>query len=325
MMGSISFPNLGIHLKNVGQSFSVFGFEIAFYGMVIGIGVIAGILMAVYEAKRTKQNPDTYYDLAIYAVIFSVIGARLYYVIFSWDSYKDDLLSVFNLRQGGLAIYGAVIAAVITVFVFCKIKKLSFWQMVDTAGLGLILGQIIGRWGNFFNREAFGEYTDGLFAMRLPADAVRYSDVTEKMWEHVEMIDGIRYIQVHPTFLYESLWNLAVLGLLLWYRRRKKFEGEIFLMYLFGYGVGRFWIEGLRTDQLLIGHTQIAVSQVLAAVLVVVSAALIVLVRLEKIKMPFSRAIEVEPEVAEAEDAEEAEAEKQAAEDAEELGSEDTI
>ncbi len=301
MTRSISFPNLGIHLKNVGQSFSVFGFEIAFYGMIIGIGVIAGILMAVHEAKRTKQNPDNYYDLAIYAVIFSVIGARLYYVIFSWDSYKDDLLSIFKLRQGGLAIYGAVIAAVITVFVYCKIKKLSFWQMTDTACLGLILGQAIGRWGNFFNREAFGEYTDGLLAMRLPVDAVRYSDVTEKMWEHVELLGSIRYIQVHPTFLYESLWNLAVLGLLLWYRRRKKFEGEIFLMYLFGYGVGRFWIEGLRTDQLLIGHTQIAVSQVLAAVLVVVSATLIVLVRLGKIRLSFSKVVTVIPENVEAE------------------------
>lgn len=304
MTRSISFPNLGIHLKNVGQSFSVFGFEIAFYGMIIGIGVIAGILMAVYEAKRTKQNPDTYYDLAIYAVIFSVIGARLYYVIFSWDSYKDDLLSIFNLRQGGLAIYGAVIAAVITVLVFCKIKKLSFWQMVDTACLGLILGQIIGRWGNFFNREAFGEYTDSLLAMRLPVDAVRYSDITEKMWEHAEMIDGIQYIQVHPTFLYESLWNLAVLGLIFWWRKRKKFEGEIFLMYLFGYGVGRFWIEGLRTDQLLIGHTQIAVSQVLAAVLVVISAALIVLVRLNKIKLPFMK-MDVVVQEKQAEDASE--------------------
>ena len=279
MTRSISFPNLGIHLENVGQSISVFGFEIAYYGMIIGLGVIAGILMAVHEAKRTKQDPDTYYDLAMYAVVLSVIGARIYYVIFSWDSYKDDLLSIFNIRQGGLAIYGGVITAIIVVFVFARVKKLSFGQMTDTAGLGLILGQIIGRWGNFFNREAFGEYTDNLLAMRLPLDAVRSSDVTELMREHMEVIDGISYIQMHPTFLYESLWNLAVLvGLLLW-RKHKKFQGEIFLLYLLGYGVGRFWIEGLRTDQLLIPGMELPVSQVLAVVLVVVSTFTIVLLR----------------------------------------------
>lgn len=276
MTRSIDFPNLGIHLKNVGQSINVFGLEIAFYGIIIGLGVMAGILMAVREAKRTGQNPEIYYDLAIYAVVFSVIGARLYYVIFSWDQYKDNLLSIINIREGGLAIYGAVIAAVTTVGVYCKVKKLSFWKMVDTAVLGLILGQIIGRWGNFFNREAFGEYTDNLLAMRLPLDAVRSSDVTELMREHIEMIDGVSFIQVHPTFLYESLWNLGVLTLLLWFRKYKKFEGEVFLMYLFGYGVGRFWVESLRTDQLLIPGTGIAVSQVLAAVLVVVSTGIII-------------------------------------------------
>lgn len=279
MTTTISFPNLGIYLKNVGQSISVFGFEIAYYGMIIGLGVIAGILMAVHEAKRTKQDPDTYYDLAMYAVVLSVIGARIYYVIFSWDSYKDDLLSIFNIREGGLAIYGGVITAVLVVYVFSRIKKLSFWQMTDTAVLGLILGQIIGRWGNFFNREAFGEYTDNLLAMRLPLDAVRSSDVTELMREHIEVLDGISYIQVHPTFLYESLWNLAVLtGLLLW-RKHKKFQGEIFLLYLLGYGVGRFWIEGLRTDQLLIPGIGLPVSQVLAAVLVVVSIITIIILR----------------------------------------------
>lgn len=275
MTESIGFPNLGIELEHVGQHISVFGFEIAYYGIIIGLGILAGILVAAAEAKRTKQNPETYYDLAIYAVICSIIGARIYYVVFSWDLYKDDLLSVFNLREGGLAIYGGVIAAMITVYVFSRVKKISFGLLVDTAGLGLILGQIIGRWGNFFNREAFGEYTNNLFAMRLPVDAVRASDITEKMREHIQVIDGIEFIQVHPTFLYESVWNLGVLVILLLWRKHKKFNGEIFLMYLFGYGVGRFWIEGLRTDQLqFLGG--IAVSQVLAAVLVIVSAVLII-------------------------------------------------
>lgn len=278
MTESINFPNLGIYLEHVGQKISIFGFDIAYYGMIIGIGILAGVLMAVKEAKRTKQNPETYYDLALYAVIFSIIGARLYYVAFSWDLYKDDLLSILNLREGGLAIYGGVIAAMITVFVFSRRRKISFGLLVDTAGLGLILGQIIGRWGNFFNREAFGEYTNNLFAMQLPIDTVRASDITEKMREHIEVINGIEFIQVHPTFLYESVWNIGVLIILLLWRKHKKFNGEIFLMYLFGYGVGRFWIEGLRTDQLQF-FNGVAVSQVLAAVLVVVSAVLLVVGR----------------------------------------------
>ena len=279
MTKSIAFPNLGIYLENVGKSFDILGFELAFYGITIGIGVIAGILMAEYEAKRTGQNPDTYYELASIAVVLSVIGARIYYVIFAWDQYKDDIWSVFNIREGGVAIYGGVLAAIATVFVFSKVKKLSYGQLMDTAGLGLILGQIIGRWGNFFNREAFGEYTNNLLAMRLPLDAVRKSDVTELMREHLEVIEGIEYIQVHPTFLYESLWNLGVLMFLLFWRKHKKFQGEIFFMYLLGYGIGRFWSEGLRTDQLILFGTGLAVSQMLALAMVIISSITIYLFR----------------------------------------------
>ena len=284
MTMNINFPNLGIYLENVGKSVSVFGFEIAFYGITIGIGVIAGILMAAHEAKKTGQNPDTYYDLATYAVILSVLGARVYYVIFSWEDYKDNLWSIFNIREGGLAIYGGVLTAIATVFVFSKVKKLSFGQLVDTAGLGLILGQIIGRWGNFFNREAFGEYTNNLLAMQIPVNAVRKSDITELMLEHAEVIDGVQYIQVHPTFLYESLWNLGVLCFLLLWRKHKKFEGEIFLMYLLGYGVGRFWIESLRTDQLILFGTGLAVSQMLALVMVLFSGITIYIMRKRVVK-----------------------------------------
>ena len=175
---SIRFPHLGIYLEHVGKNFTVFGISIAYYGVIIAVGMLAGILLATYEAKRTGQNPDDYFDLAIIAIICSVIGARLYYVIFSWDLYKDNLWSILNLRQGGLAIYGGVIAAIITAVVFAKVKGLSFPRLADTAGLGLILGQIIGRWGNFFNREAFGGYTDGLLAMQLPVSAVRDSDIS---------------------------------------------------------------------------------------------------------------------------------------------------
>ena len=276
MTRTIDFPHLGIHLSSVGNHITVFGFDIAYYGMIIGAGILAGIFMAVYEAKRTGQKEEDYYDLSICAVIISIIGARAYYVIFSWDMYKDDLLSIFNLRQGGLAIYGGVIAAVLTVIVFAKAKKLSAAQIFDTAGLGLVLGQAIGRWGNFFNREAFGEYTDGLFAMKLPVDAVRSSDITTKMWNHAETVKGVMYIQVHPTYLYESMWCLMVLIIMLLYRKHKKFDGEVFLIYLLGYGLGRFWIESLRTDQLLLPKVGLPVSQLLAGTIVIVSAILVI-------------------------------------------------
>lgn len=281
MHRTIDFPNIGIHLKSVGDRITIFGFDIAFYGMIIGLGILTGLLIAAAEAKRSGQNPEDYFDLAIYAVIFSIIGARLYYVAFSWDMYKDDLLSILNIRQGGLAIYGGVIAAVITVFVFARVKKMSAKLILDTAGLGLVAGQMIGRWGNFFNREAFGEYTNSFLAMRLPVDAVRGSDITELMRKNMETVKGVSYIQVHPTFLYESLWCLMVLIIMLIYRKHKKFNGEVFLVYLLGYGLGRFWIEGLRTDQLLIPKIGLPVSQILAGVLVVVSLALIIYKRIE--------------------------------------------
>lgn len=148
-------------------------------------------------------------------------------------------------------------------------KHLSPFQIFDTIAMALLNGQMLGRWGNFFNREAFGEYTDRLFAMRLPVDAVRSGDITEKMREHMERINGVSYIQVHPTFLYESLWCAVLLIILVLYRKHKKYEGELFLLYLFGYGLGRVWIEGLRTDQLLLPEIGLPVSQLLAGALVI--------------------------------------------------------
>lgn len=278
---NISFPNLGIYLDHVGKSISIFGFSIAYYGMIIGAAILIGFLIATVEAKRTGQNPEDYLDMGIVGVIAGIAGARIYYVIFSWDLYKDNLLSIFNLREGGLAIYGGVIGAVIAVFVMAAVKKKSPFQILDTIALALLNGQMLGRWGNFFNREAFGEYTDGLFAMKLPVDAVRSSDITDLMRKHMETVDGVSYIQVSPTYLYESMWCLALLILLLLYRRHKKFQGEVFLMYLFGYGAGRAWIEGLRTDQLWIPGTEIPVSQVLAGTIVVVSFVLIVYNRIK--------------------------------------------
>ena len=278
----IEFPNLGIYLANVGKSITVFNFDIAFYGITIGIGMLMGILIASWQAKRIGVNPEHVVDVAMYGIVFGIIGARIYYVAFSWAMYKDDPLSVFNLREGGLAIYGGVIAAIITVIVFAKIKKLSAPQLFDTVGVGLVTGQAIGRWGNFFNREAFGEYTDNLFAMRLPLDAVRKSDVTELMREHMETIEGVDFIQVHPTYLYESMWCVMVLIIMILYTKHRKFDGEVFLIYLLGYGLGRVWIEGLRTDQLLLPVVGLPVSQLLAGVLIVGSLITIIVVRLKK-------------------------------------------
>lgn len=265
----ISFPNLGIYLDHVGKSIDVFGFEIAYYGIIIGTAILLGFLIATSEAKRTRQNPEDYLDMGIVGVIAGIAGARIYYVVFSWDMYKDNLLDILNLREGGLAIYGGVIGAVIAVFILARIKKLSPFQILDTVALAILNGQMIGRWGNFFNREAFGEYTDNLFAMKLPLDAVRSGDVTELMREHIEVSDGVRYIQVHPTFLYESLWCAVLLILLFLYRKHKKYEGELFLLYIFGYALGRVWIEGLRTDQLLLPGIGFPVSQLLAGCVVI--------------------------------------------------------
>lgn len=272
----INFPNLGIYLDHVGKNISIFGFSIAYYGIVIVTGMMIAIWIAQREAKRTGQNPEQYLDLAMIGIAAGILGARIYYVIFAWDYYKDDLLSIFNIRQGGLAIYGGIIGACIAVVIYSRKKKQNFSLLMDTASMSIVFGQIMGRWGNFFNREAFGDYTNNLFAMQLPVSAVRANEITQKMWDHVVTVNGIEYIQVHPTFLYESLWNVGVLLFLFWFRKRKKFNGEVFLMYLIGYGLGRIWIEGLRTDQLLLPVVGLPVSQLLSGCLVVGCTILVV-------------------------------------------------
>lgn len=272
----INFPNLGIYLDHVGKNISIFGFSIAYYGIVIVTGMMIAIWIAQREAKRTGQNPEQYLDLAMIGIAAGILGARIYYVIFAWDYYKDDLLSIFNIRQGGLAIYGGIIGACIAVVIYSRKKKQNFSLLMDTASMSIVFGQIMGRWGNFFNREAFGDYTNNLFAMQLPVSAVRANEITQKMWDHVVTVNGVEYIQVHPTFLYESLWNVGVLLFLFWFRKGKKFNGEVFLMYLIGYGLGRIWIEGLRTDQLLLPVVGLPVSQLLSGCLVVGCTILVV-------------------------------------------------
>lgn len=283
----IAFPNLHIYLSNVPKSISVFGFKIAFYGIIIAIGVILGFLLASKEGKRLGQSDDLWWDFSIWAIVFSVLGARIYYVIFSWDAYKNNLREIINIRNGGLAIYGAVIGGFLTLFVFSRIKKQSFFQMADVGVFGLLVGQIIGRWGNFMNREVFGGYSNGLFAMRLPIEAVRPSDISPQIASHI--IQGTNYIQVHPTFLYEGALNLVLLLIMWAYRKHKKFDGEMILWYLGGYGIIRFFIEGIRTDRLKIGHTNIAVSQLLGGLLFVLSVLMALVMHLGlrgKIRIP---------------------------------------
>lgn len=294
---NIIFPNLGIELKNVASGFDVFGYQITFYGIAIGFGMLLGWLIAEWMAKRTGQNKEFYLDFALVAIVLSVIGARIYYVVFAWDEFADDPLSVFNLRTGGLAIYGGIIVAVLTAIIYTKIKKYPFWLLADTGCIGLITGQMIGRWGNFFNREAFGKYTDGPFAMQLDRQVVSNvfkESISEtrlqemfagktaafnrilEIRHNIVTVDGIEYIQVHPTFLYESLWNLCLLIILILYTKHKKFDGEVMLLYLAGYGLGRVWMEGLRTDQLFLWGSNFAVSQVLSALIVIVSMIILI-------------------------------------------------
>lgn len=293
LSSNIIFPHLGIEFENVGSGFNIFGYHVAYYGVVIGIGMLVGWLIAEWMARRTGQNTELYLDFALIAIISAIIGARAYYVAFEWDEFSGNPLSVFNLRTGGLAIYGGIIAAVAAAIIYTRIKRYSFWLLTDTACLGLAAGQMIGRWGNFFNREAFGKYTDGLFAMQVSRSAVSnvYHDTVSvarlrelyagkpealnrivEIRDHVVNIKGIEYIQVHPTFLYESLWNLCLLILLVLYTKRKRFDGEVMLFYLMGYGLGRIWIEGLRTDQLFLWGTPFAVSQLLSAGIIVLAA-----------------------------------------------------
>jgi phosphatidylglycerol:prolipoprotein diacylglycerol transferase len=275
----IAFPNIGVYLKNVPKNFSVFGFSIALYGVIIGLGFLVALIIIARVAKWTDQNPDDYWDIAIYIIIFSILGARAYYVFFAWDYYKDDPISVFNIRNGGLAIYGGVLAGLLTIFIYTRVKKKSFLLFADTIMFGLVFGQVMGRWGNFTNREAFGEYTDGLFAMRLPVEMVRSGEITELMRQH--MSETTNYIQVSPTFLYESMWNLGLFIILLLYCKHKKFDGEILLLYLGGYGLGRAWIEGLRTDQLIMHTTGLPVSQMLAISLVIFAVITDIIVRVK--------------------------------------------
>lgn len=269
-MPEIYFPHLNIQIQKLDRvAFSLFNLEVYWYGVIITLGIIGGLSLVLYLAKKSGQDGELYMDYLMYAIFFAFLGARTYYVVFELDYYMKNPREIFHLREGGLAIYGGIIAAIIVAIVFTKIKKINFWRFADTAIYGLIIGQVIGRWGNFVNREAFGDYTDSLFAMRLMKDQVS-APMTESILSNIKTISGTQYIQVHPTFLYESAWNLALLLILLLYLKHKRFEGEILFLYFIGYGIGRLWIEGLRTDPLLLAFLQIPVSQVVSGLIIII-------------------------------------------------------
>ena len=263
----ISFPMLGGLTLNPPSYFLLFGRPIYFYGVLIGLGFLLAILFCAKRAKRFGLKEDDVYDVAIWLIPCSIIGARLYYVLFRLDYYLEHPGELFAIHNGGLAIYGGVIAGVISVVLVCRKKKIPVGAMLDNLCYGLLIGQIIGRWGNFMNREAFGAETTVFCRMGLTAP------------------DGTT-IYVHPTFLYESLWNLGVLLFLLWFEKtgRRRFDGHCVTLYFLLYGLGRFFIEGLRTDSLYLGNTGIRVSQALSLVLVFASGALLLYMR----SQPFS-------------------------------------
>ena len=267
---SIEFPYLKLTLDYVPVSFQIFGMEVTIYGLLIALGVLLGIAFVVLEARRRNQDQNKYLDMMILSLAGAVVGSRLFYVAFSWELYKSNPVEILNIRSGGYAFYGGLLAGILVAGVFAKIAGLDFWEMADHAAMGVLIAQMIGRWGDFFNRASFGEYTEAATAMQLPLSAVRSGEVSGLMRDNLVVADGISYIQVHPVFLYESLWCLVLLVTLLALRRKKQYSGQLFMIYLAGYGLGRFFFEWLRTDKLYIPGTHIGVSLVISAALFVI-------------------------------------------------------
>ncbi|WP_083461297.1 prolipoprotein diacylglyceryl transferase [Cellulosilyticum ruminicola] len=277
-MPNIYFPYLNLSFNISPIAFKVFGIAIYWYGIIITSGIICGALISSYMAKKENVNPDIITDFIMYDIIFALIGARAYYVAFNWDYYHANLGQIINTRQGGIAIYGAIIVSILVAVIYTKYKKISFWQFTDLAVYGLVVGQIIGRYGNFTNKEAFGGYTENIFAMRILQSEAKLP-ISQDLLNHIQVAFGQNYIQVHPTFFYESCWNIGVLVLLLIYRKYRKNYGELFFLYLASYGIGRFWIEGLRTDQLIVPSINIPISQIIAILSVVLGLIGIIICR----------------------------------------------
>lgn len=268
---TISFPILGDSFKlDFKPYFTLFGLDIHWYGIIIALGFLLAVIYAFKRSKQFGLTEDNIVDLLIYAVPIGIVGARLYYVVFyDWSfegSLWDNIVRIVNIREGGLAIYGGIIFAFIGALVFSKVKKVKLGPVADISGLGLLIGQAVGRWGNFVNREAYGYKTSVPWKMGLTNQY------------------GTFYY--HPTFLYESLWNILGFILLHFYSKKRKFDGEVFIMYLGWYGLGRLYIEGLRQDSLYLFGTQLRVSQIVALICLVISLALILYNRIGKVHEP---------------------------------------
>ncbi len=279
----IVFPNLGWEFEVNPTAFTIFGVEIQWYGILITLGLILAMLYCFPKMKKFGIDPDRAIDAVIGGVIGGILGARIYYVLLRWDSYAGDWKSIFNFRGGGLAIYGGLIGAVAVGLVICKIRKVKVLPMLDIAVIGFLIGQGIGRWGNFTNQEAFGTNTDNLFAMT-------GGTIQQTIIDEAAYLDGSMYqagieisekFAVHPCFLYESVWCLLGVVLLTVMIKFRKFDGQLFLTYLAWYGAERFVVEGLRTDSLMLGNMR--ASQALSAVLVV-AAVILMVVMLFKVK-----------------------------------------
>lgn len=215
-------------------AFELFGLQIRWYGVIITLGMLLGILLSIRQVRRQGENEEWFLDMMLIAIPVGLVFARLYYVVFNWADYAGDLGSALNFRQGGMAIHGGVMGGVLVGYFYVRYRKVNFWKWVDIAAPSLILAQAIGRWGNFFNQEAYGVPTKLPWAMLIAGE------------------------YRHPTFLYESLWNLAVFALLMWVIERKSFDGQVAALYAIGYSSGRVWIEGLRTDSLMLGPIRVA-------------------------------------------------------------------
>ena len=270
----IVFPNLGIDIHVDPTAFTLFGMEIQWYAIIIVCGLLLAMLYAYKNMRRVGIDADRATDAIIGGILGALVGARAYYVIFNWEVYKDNPIEVFNTREGGLAVFGGLIGAVIVGGVICRIRKVKFLPMMDLCGVGFLIGQGIGRWGNFMNQEAFGINTNSLFAMS--GGKVQHwiaSTYPDGVLDNGSTIDPM--VAVHPCFLYESAWCLTgALLLAMTLKKWRKFDGQIILMYMAWYGLGRFFIEGIRTDSLMIGNLR--VSQALAAVICAVSVVLLI-------------------------------------------------
>lgn len=308
-LGSIGFPNIGIDEINPSDGFRLFGFEIKYYGVIIALGLLLAAFYAMRRAKQFGLTSDDILDIVLVGTPSAVIGARLYYVL----SHGTPIDQWLNIRDGGMAIYGGVIAAVLSVLLFCMLSKKrrrKFLPCADLAGLGFLIGQSVGRWGNFFNREAFGTYTDSLLAMRLSEHRLdgltelKDSPAMQTLRENA--VDG--FIQVHPTFLYESIWNILGVVLIHFLSKKRKFDGQVFLYYIAWYGLGRVYIEGMRMDSLMPGD--IRISQLIAGISCL--AAVAILIYMLAIKRPSSEKMLVHCVAAEAAaEAEQVEEEKE--------------